>query len=75
MFLTIYSNVESGEQLSFKVWDASNCALMGRINESYLFEDLAVLGSLTRPVPLTATNEIVKEVNFSSGWTWISLIQ
>ena len=72
VFLTIYSNVESGEQLSFKVWDASNCALMGRINESYLFEDLAVLGSLTNPVPLTATNEIVKEVNFSSGWTWIS---
>ena len=48
---------------------------MGRINESYLFEDLAVLGSLTNPVPLTATNEIVKEVNFSQGGLGYLLIQ
>ena len=46
VFITIYSNVESGEQLSFKVWDASNCALMGRINESYSLRTLPYLEAL-----------------------------
>ena len=72
VFLTIYSNELTAENLDFKVWDASNCALMGTIVESYSFDVNQVLGSLTNPVPITATSQIVTELAYAPGWSWTS---
>ena len=72
VFLTIYSNTTATEELSFKVWDASDCTMLGTIIESYNFEINGVLGSLTNPVPLTATSQIVTEIGYPEGWTWLS---
>ena len=72
VFLTIYSNTTATEELSFKVWDASDCTMLGTIIESYNFEINEVLGSLTNPVPLTATSQIVTEIGYPEGWTWLS---
>jgi hypothetical protein len=73
VFLTIYSNLSEGEDLSFRVWDASNCAMMGQIEESIAFNANEVLGSLTNPVNLTATNEILTVNNLPTGWNWLSV--
>ena len=72
VFLTIYSNTTQQENLSFKVWDASECTMLGTVLESYSFEINEVLGSLTNPVPLTATAQIVTEIPYTEGWTWAS---
>ena len=72
LFLTIYSNESSGEELSFKVWNATDCALLGNVQEDYVFVADSILGSLTSPETLTATSHIVQENALSSGWTWIS---
>jgi len=73
VFLTIYSNSSSDEELSFRVWDASACTMLGQIEESYTFNANDVIGSLTNPVNLTATNERVISNEYSAGWTWLSL--
>lgn len=73
IFLTIYSNVSNGEDLTFRVWDASECMELGWIEESYTFEANAALGTPTDPAMITATSQIISTLPFSSGWTWISL--
>ena len=73
IFLTIYSNEYTGEDLSFKVWNASGCALLGQIEEDFVFTANSIEGSLTSPVTLTATSQIVFENALPSGWTWMSL--
>jgi len=72
VFLTIYSNQPSGEELSFKVWNATECALLGQIEEDFEFTANLTLGTLTSPKTLTATSQIVYENALPSGWTWIS---
>ena len=56
VFLTIYSNTTQQEN-SFKVWDASECTMLGTVLESYSFE----ISSLRCPTTqaLTATAQIV----------------
>ena len=73
VFLTVYSNETSGEDLSFKVWDASDCNMLGQINESFSFNANSVEGSITSPELLTATSEIVSEEFLEDGWNWFSL--
>ncbi len=73
VFLTIYSNVSQGENLSFKVWDASNCVNYGFVLEAYTFEANSVQGTLSDPVTLTATNQLIQSRSLPAGWTWFSL--
>lgn len=73
VFLTIYSNLSSGEELSFQVWDASACAMLGQIEESYSFNANDIIGSLTNPVNITATTEVLSVDIFPAGWTWLSI--
>ena len=73
VFLTIYSNVSEGEELSFRVWDASECSLLGQVEETFAFNANNVLGSLTNPVNLTATTEILSSGSYPEGWTWLSM--
>jgi len=71
--LTVYSNMQSGETLKFKVWDASECAEWGDITETYTFLNDNALGTPTNPVTITATENILASIPWSQGWTWTSL--
>ena len=73
VFLTVYSNVSEGDDLSFRVWDASGCAILGQIEEEILFSANAVIGSLTNPTNLTATSEVLSDHAYPEGWTWLSM--
>ncbi len=73
VFLTIHSDVLSGETLSFKVWDASTCRELGMIQETYSFIADTVYGRPDRPVKFTASTQVVSQLPLSSGWTWLSL--
>ncbi len=75
VFLTIYSNSTSGEELSFKVWDANQ----GRLLEASLNDDLNisfisndVIGSLSQPGIFSNTNLSEQDITLKNGWTWIS---
>ena len=73
VFLTVYSNVSEGDDLSFRVWDASGCVMLGQIEEELVFSANDVLGSLTNPINLTATSEVLSDHMYPEGWTWLSI--
>ena len=75
-FVTAYSNENSGEELKFKIWDASQ----GRILEasidtksSITFMDNNVIGSLSRPSIFSDTGFVEQQILLNKGWTWTSL--
>lgn len=73
VFLTVYSNEASGENLLMRVWDATECAELGMIEEEYTFAANAVHGTPTTPVSITATDQIIQKIAYPAGWTWFSL--
>ncbi|MEY3367798.1 MAG: hypothetical protein RI973_953 [Bacteroidota bacterium] len=66
VFLTVYAN-ESGEELSFKYYDAS-AEDIHRLNEHFAFVTNSVEGSVEQPLVLTleGTTDAVESV--SEGW-------
>ncbi|GMU86840.1 MAG: hypothetical protein AMXMBFR48_20810 [Ignavibacteriales bacterium] len=72
VFLTVYSNQESGEQLSFRVWDASSCTEYGQILEQFSFASNNVIGNIANPVLITATSQIIQQYPVAAGWNWVS---
>ncbi|WP_163411213.1 T9SS type A sorting domain-containing protein [Flavobacterium ajazii] len=75
-FLTIYSNTNSGENLKFKIWDASQGKILEASLESNLsvtFMNNEVLGTLSKPYIFVNSGLIEQEVKLNKGWTWISL--
>ena len=75
VFLTVYSNVVSGENISFFIWDASQ----GNFIEATLDGSIAVpfssdnvIGNFTNPAICANTNVSGQLVNLQPGWTWVS---
>ena len=73
LFLTVYSNESSGEDLTFRVWDASECRELGWIEEFFTFSANTVFGTPTNPETITATSKIIANHVFSDGWNWMSM--
>ncbi len=71
-FLTIHSDEEYGEDILFRVWDASECKEHFGIEESYTFIEGAVYGMPSSPVVVHASPELVRDISCSTGWTWLS---
>jgi Concanavalin A-like lectin/glucanases superfamily/FG-GAP repeat/Secretion system C-terminal sorting domain/Bacterial Ig-like domain len=71
-FITIYSNSPSGEQISFRGWDASEGNEYGNVGEQFVFQDGSELGSVSNPVILNPQG-IAQNIDLAAGWTWISL--
>ncbi len=83
IYLTIYSNVgkvdDSGsdgvENLTFKIWDASNGKVLestidGALSIPYKLND--VIGNLVNPKLFENTSAIEQQISFNEGWSWIS---
>ncbi|MBC8478950.1 MAG: hypothetical protein H8D46_00685, partial [FCB group bacterium] len=73
VYLTVFSNSVSGEDLELVVWDASECTLLGQVLETYTFDANEVLGNLAFPETITATNQVIQNIDFTGGWNWFSL--
>jgi hypothetical protein len=75
VFLTVYSNVASGENISFFIWDATH----GNFLEATLNTAIAVpfvgdsvIGTFTNPAICENTNVAGQLVPLQQGWTWVS---
>ncbi len=71
-FLTVYSNQIDGEELSFRIWDASDCLLYGSVVETYDFTNDGLYGTPDNPDTLHTQNIVLKEIPVHEGWNWIS---
>ncbi len=75
VYLTVYSNEVSGENVVFYIWDASD----GKLKEAVINTNLTVpflpdqiLGTYTAPAIFTNTEITGQQVSLNQGWTWTS---
>lgn len=76
VYLNIFSNISSGEEITFKIWDAAT----GKIHQATMNGELAftfiqneVIGIKSDPVIFENTSYIEQTIELKTGWTWISL--
>jgi len=72
VFMTVYSNVSSGDSVKFQVWDASACKLYGKTIESFKFEPDGLVGSPIQPQVLRTNNLLLVKIPIQTGWNWLS---
>lgn len=72
-FLTVYSNVNTGEEIKFQIWDASDCKLYAYAVEDFNFLADDVEGTLTNCVILHTNTTLLRKIFLHEGWNWISL--
>ncbi|TVR82559.1 MAG: T9SS C-terminal target domain-containing protein, partial [Saprospirales bacterium] len=72
VFLTVYSNDAQGEEISFRIWDATACLLYGPTTETYQFVADETIGSPNQPEIIYTQNLLIRLVHFNSGWNWFS---
>jgi len=75
VFLTVFSNVVSGENINFFIWDAAQgnfleATLDSAINVPFIAD--RIIGNYTTPSIFENTNVAGQVVNLNQGWTWIS---
>ncbi|MCW5909360.1 MAG: T9SS type A sorting domain-containing protein [Chitinophagales bacterium] len=70
-FITVYSNSVSGEQLRFRMWDASTGTEYEAV-ETATFVNNAVLGQQLAPMILHPAG-MVQRIPVAAGWNWFSL--
>ena len=72
VFLSIYSNESSGEEISFRVWNAGEGQVHSQVTPSYTFESNALHGSINSPIAFEVPDFIEKVVPLQEGWQWVS---
>jgi hypothetical protein len=75
VYLTAYSNVSSGEDVTFKIWDAKNgkvliASINGATNTTFLQNE--ILGSKTSPTIFSGAQFTEQKTALNKGWTWVS---
>lgn len=72
-FLTVHSDNDYGEQLLFRVWDASESKEYFGIQENYQFMAGAIHGTPVTPEIVHTSDDLIRSTNCYTGWNWISL--
>ena len=68
VYLTVYSNVASGELVTFKMWDNDACGLLNVSQTTSFTTD-----SFNELAELTASSLDAQQIALTEGWTWFSL--
>lgn len=72
-FLTVYSNQNTGEEIKFQIWDASDCKLYAWADESFTFLADDIKGSLSSCIVLHTNSTLLRKIFIHEGWNWISM--
>lgn len=72
VYLDIYSNVESGESIELRVWDASAGVEYRQALPQISFVANEVQGGPADPELIIAGNTNVQDVSLRTGWNWVS---
>ncbi len=71
-FLNVYSNVSSGENIEFKIWNAGAGKIHSDVTPQIQFVTNGQVGSISTPQIFNATDKLTSYIPLSSGWNWIS---
>lgn len=72
-YLTVYSNVFTGETVNFHIWDRTGCVEYWGMDTSLVFSGESYVGSPTNPFLINASGTIAQTISIESGFTWFSL--
>jgi len=72
-FLTVYSNVATGETIDFQIWDASLCRLFANAKQTFNFVADGVFGNPQVAVILETDRKLLRRIFIHPGWNWISM--
>lgn len=76
IFLSVYGNQVTGEEVSFRLWDASEGKFQSRVKinnqDTHDFQPSFVIGSFTNLAHFEATNILRQEIILDEGWNWLS---
>ena len=72
VFLTIYSNQASGEDVTIRLWDAEDAEEYWKLQEEFTFNSNSTNGSLTAPLNFQSSGDIAQKVPLNKGWSWFS---
>jgi hypothetical protein len=75
VYLTVYSNEVSGDNISFYIWDASDGKLKeATLNNEFTIPYMAdeVIGTYASPAIFNNTEVTGQQISFNQGWTWTS---
>ena len=71
VFLTVASNVSSGETLTFRAWNSTTCSECN-VTETEPFISQSSLGSIASPYLFHACG-VTQSIVFPAGYTWFSV--
>ena len=87
-FFSVYSDETSGDDITFRLWDASEGKIQSQIELSYndhpndgdskedessvVFQQGAVVGSFEDLTLFAASNMLRQEIPLNEGWNWVS---
>lgn len=72
-FLSVYGDaIENGDEVSFRIWDASECQLYEQTYETYPFATNGQIGTPTAADTIHTMNLLAKTIYLNDGWNWIS---
>lgn len=74
-FLTIYSNVSTGEQLEFRIWEHKTGTVYSSLNHnlpSNIFTADTYHGTSLSPKLFSTTNIVSGSIDVVNGWRWIA---
>jgi len=73
VFMDIYSDVNKGDSVTFKIWDASAGIIYSDITPTeFIFESNTLVGSVASPQIFNTNQEIAVDIPLTAGWNWIS---
>jgi hypothetical protein len=71
VFLSIGSNVASGEEVVLKIWNSNTCAECDA-GPTVTFENMAEIGSIDNPAAIACITDVDLTLSFGQGYTWFS---
>jgi hypothetical protein len=76
IFLSAYGDYVNGEELTFRLWDASEGKFQSRVKingqDTHDFQPSFVIGSFTDLAHFEATNILRQDIVLNTGWNWLS---
>lgn len=72
VFLDIYSNTITGENIDLRVWNASEGKIHMEVTPDLVFLHNDIYGSTLNPIHIAALNTYEQVIPLPLGWRWIS---
>lgn len=72
-FLSVYGDAsDNGKDVTFKIWDASECKLYERTHEVFAFAANGQIGSPNNEDTIHTFNLLSRKMYLNKGWNWVS---